>query len=53
MRNLQSLHNKTQEVASEGLPYNPNNKVLQENELRKLFDDHGLENISFHNINLY
>jgi len=53
MRNLQSLHNKTQEVASEGLPYNPNNKVLQENELRQLFDDHGLENISFHNINLY
>lgn len=53
MRNLQSLHNKTQEVTEEGLPYNPNNKVLQEHDLRQLFDDHGLEGIQFHNINLY
>jgi ribonuclease-3 len=53
MRNLQSLHNKTQEVTEEGLPYNPNNKVLQEIELRQLFNDHGLEGIQFHNINLY
>lgn len=53
MRNLQSLHNKTQEITEEGLPYNVANVLLQENDLRKLFDDHGLEHIQFNNINLY
>jgi len=53
MRNLQSLHNKTQEVTEEGLPYNTANVLLQEVDLRKLFDDHGLEHIQFNNINLY
>lgn len=53
MRNLQSLHNKTQEVTTEGLPYNTCNVLLQEHDLRQLFDTHGLEGVHFHNINLY
>jgi len=53
MHRLQSLHNKTQEVADDELPYNPSNHLLQTEDLRKLFDQNGLENVEFHNINLY
>lgn len=50
---LQSLHNKTQTVADGELPYNPSNVLLQPEDLRKLFDENGLEGVKFHNINLY
>ena len=53
MRDLQSLHNKTQEVTEDGLPYNNQNVLLMEPDLQSLFTNHGLENIIFHNINLY
>jgi len=53
MRDLQSLHNKTQEVTEEGLPYNIQNVLLMETDLQCLFANHGLENIQFHNVNLY
>lgn len=53
MHRLQSLHNKTQEVADDELPYNPSNHLLQHDDLRKLFDQNGLENVEYHNINLY
>jgi len=53
MNRIQNLHNKTQEVKIEGLPYNPNNVLLTENDLKSLFDKNGLEGIQFNNINLY
>ena len=53
MNRIQNLHNKTQEVKTEELPYNPNNVLLTENDLKNLFDKNGLEGIPFNNINLY
>lgn len=53
MNRLNNLHNKTQEVPENELPYNPNNVLLQNEDLRTLFDTHGLEGVQFHNINLY
>lgn len=50
---LNSLHNKTQEVAEGELPYNPKNVLLQEEDLLKFLKDNGLENIRYNNINLY
>lgn len=50
---LNSLHNKTQEVAEDELPYNPKNVLLQKEDLMKLFEANGMENIKYNNINLY
>jgi ribonuclease III len=50
---LNSLHNKTQEVATEELPYNPKNILLQDVDLRAFFDANGLEGVKYNNINLY
>lgn len=53
MNRIQNLHNKTQEVKTEELPYNPNNFLLTDIDLRALFDKNGLSGIQFHNINMY
>lgn len=53
MNRLNVLHNKTQVVPDAELPYNPNNVLLQEHDLRDLFERHGLADLKFHNINLY
>lgn len=53
MNRLNNLHNKTQEVPQDDLPYNPSNVLLQASDLRNLFDNHGLAGIAFNNINLY
>lgn len=53
MNRLNALHNKTQEVPDTDLPYNPNNKLIQETHLREFFDAHGLNDVVFRNINLY
>ena len=53
LNRIQNLHNKTQEVKTEELPYNPSNFLLSENDLRELFDKNGLSGVPFHNINLY
>lgn len=53
MSRLTSLHNKTQDVPDEELPYNPSNVLLQSEDLRKFFDENGLEGVQFHNLNLY
>ena len=53
MNRIQNLHNKTQEVKTEELPYNPNNFLLSPQDLRSLLDNNGLQGIEFHNINLY
>jgi ribonuclease-3 len=53
MNRLNSLHNKTQEVKEEELPYNPSNTLLQKEDLRAFFDANGLSEANFHNLNLY
>ncbi len=53
MNRLNALHNKTQEVPDSDLPYNPNNKLIQEHHLRTLLDGHGLKGVAFRNMNLY
>jgi ribonuclease-3 len=53
MNRIQNLHNKTQEVKTEELPYNPNNVLLNDTDLRDLLDRNGLKGVPFHNINLY
>jgi len=50
---LTSLHNKTQEVEADELPYNSKNILLQQNDLKALFNENGLEDVAFNNINLY
>jgi len=53
MSRLLSLHNKTQEVGETDLPYNPNNRLLMAEDLRALFDAHGLKGVAFNNLFLY
>ncbi|QIG60156.1 putative ribonuclease 3 [Dishui Lake large algae virus 1] len=53
MNRIHNLHNKTQEVKAEELPYNSNNFLMSPQDLRSLFDNNGLQGIEFHNINLY
>jgi len=53
MNKLQNLHNKTQEVKTEELPYNPVNVLLGEEDLKQLLHENGLSGVSFHNINIY
>lgn len=48
-----SLHNKTQQIETEELPYNPKNVLLQHEDLRAFFDTNGLEGVKYNNINLY
>lgn len=53
MKKIESIHNKTKELTDIELPYNNNNIILEENDLRNLFDNNGLKDIKFNNINLY
>lgn len=53
MKKIESIHNKTKELTETELPYNSNNIILQENDLKTLFNNNGLEGITFNNINLY
>jgi ribonuclease-3 len=53
MHRLQALHNKTQCIDNNELPYNTTNVLLQHDDLHKLFAAHGLEDVKYNNINLY
>lgn len=53
MNRIQNLHNKTQEVKADELPYNETNFLLSPADLRGIFDENSLCGIPFHNINLY
>jgi hypothetical protein len=53
MHRLQSLHNKTKDVSDEELPYNSSNILIQNDDLKEFFKNHGLADIQFNNINLY
>jgi len=50
---LNNLHNKTQELPCGELPYNCENKLIQDADLKELFDNAGLADVAFRNINLY
>jgi len=53
MKKIESIHNKTKEVNDTELPYNNQNIILQESDLKTFFDNNGLKDIKFNNINLY
>jgi ribonuclease-3 len=53
MNRLNALHNKTQNVPDNELPYNSSNILPVENDVRSFFDNHGLKDVSFNNINIY
>ncbi len=51
MKKIESIHNKTKQ--NEELPYNINNVLLSENDLKTFFNTNGLNDIEYNNINLY
>lgn len=53
MNRITSLHNKTQVVSVDDLPYNPTNILPQEDDIRSFFDENGLDDVKFVNINIY
>jgi len=53
MNKINNIHNKTQEIDEEELPYNSKNILLSESNLKELFDNNGLQDIKFNDINLY
>tara|TARA_B100000795_G_scaffold219317_1_gene173609 strand:- start:24143 stop:25066 length:924 start_codon:yes stop_codon:yes gene_type:complete len=53
MKRIDNIHNKTKELDSENLPYNSKNILLEDINLRSLFDNNGLKTIKYKNINLY
>ncbi len=53
MKKIESIHNKTKDLTDNELPYNNKNIILDESDLRNLFDNNGLSGINFNNINLY
>jgi len=53
MKRIESIHNKTKILTDTELPYNNKNIMLQESDLKCLFDNNGLEGITINNINLY
>jgi len=53
MKRIENIHNKTKDIDIENQPYNNKNLLLEENDLTELFNETGLSNIKFNNINLY
>ncbi len=53
MNRIQNLHNKTQEVQENELPYNVNNQLVQLENIQEYFKNHGLCDMPIHNLNLY
>ena len=53
MNKINNIHNKTQNIEINDLPFNEKNTLLSEQDLCNLFETNGLTNIKFNNINLY
>lgn len=53
MKKIISIHNKTKELDSSEMPFNSKNILLNDQDLMTLFNNNGLEKVSYHNINLY
>jgi len=53
MKRIQGIHNKTQDIEIINQPYNNKNVLLQTADLQEIFNNNGLNNIKFKNIDLY
>lgn len=53
MNKISNIHNKTRELDVEEMPFNNKNILLSEDDLRSLFNKHGLQAVQFYNIDLY
>ena len=53
MKRIQGIHNKTKEIDINNQPYNNRNVLLQSNDLIDIFNNNGLTDIKFKNIDLY
>ena len=53
MKKIESIHNKTKEILNDELPFNNTNIILQDNDLKKFFNENGLKDINYNNINIY
>lgn len=53
MNKISNIHNKTQQVDAEEMPFNNRNILIQDADLREIFDKNGLEDVQFNNIDLY
>jgi len=53
MKKIESIHNKTKELSNEELPFNPNNVLLLEEDLKEFFNKNGLIDVQYNNLNLY
>ena len=53
MKRIQGIHNKTQDIEIINQPYNNKNILLQNVDLQEIFNNNGLNNIKFKNIDLY
>ena len=53
MKRIDNIHNKTKEIDIVNLPYNNKNVLLNDENLRELFDSNGLNGLKYKNINLY
>ena len=53
MKKIESIHNKTKELTDEELPFNPKNLLLKEEDLKEFFNNNGLNEVQYNNLNLY
>jgi ribonuclease-3 len=53
MKRIQGIHNKTKDIDINNQPYNNKNVLLQSNDLTDIFNNNGLNDIEFKNIDLY
>jgi ribonuclease-3 len=53
MKKIESIHNKTKIIQNDELPYNNQNIMLTDSDLKNFFKLNGLEEIDYNNINLY
>ena len=53
MKKIESIHNKTKIIHNDELPYNNQNQMLKETDLKQFFNSNGLDDIKYNNINLY
>jgi ribonuclease-3 len=53
MKRIQGIHNKTKDIDINNQPYNNKNILLQSNDLTDIFNNNGLNDIEFKNIDLY
>jgi ribonuclease-3 len=53
MKRIQGIHNKTQDIEIINQPYNNKNILIQNVDLQEIFNNNGLSNIKFKNIDLY